>query len=144
WLIARREYRSYFDHPTAYILVVAFLGLALFLSFRTLLGEGTATMRGLFTLLPWLLAVFVPAITMRSLAEERRRGTLEWLLSHPIGEVDVLFGKFLGNMLFVLTAIAGTLPASLALWLAFGADGGMLLAQYVGATLLTAQFVAVG
>jgi ABC-2 type transport system permease protein len=144
WMLAKREFRSYFDHPTAYILVIAFLALALFLTIRALLGSGAATMRGLFALMPWLMGVFVPAITMRSLAEERRSGTLEWLLAHPLTELDVLLGKFLGDWLFVLAALAGTLPMAFGVLLISQADGGVMVAQYVGAALLAAQFVAIG
>ena len=74
--VARREVASFFDQPTAYILVVAFLGLGLFLTFRAIYGAGIATLRPFFDLLPWLFAVFIPAMTMRSLSEERRSGTL--------------------------------------------------------------------
>src|SRR5690606_19067435 len=144
WTLARREYRGYFDHPTAYILVVAFLALALFFGFRALYGANVATLRGLFGLLPWLLMVFVPAITMRAIAEERRTGTLEWLAAQPITELDLLLGKFLGNWFFVLTALAGTLPVALGVLIASDADGGVMLAQYVGAALLSAQLVAIG
>ena len=144
WILARREFRSYFDHPTAYVLVVAFLALALFFAFRSLYAGGVATLRGMFSLLPWLLAIFIPAITMRSLAEERRSGTLEWLVAQPITELDVVLGKFLGNWLFALTALAGTLPAALGVWLVSEADPGIMVAQYVGAALMTAQLVAIG
>jgi len=144
WILARREYRSYFDHPTAYVLVVAFLALALFFAFRSLYAGGVATLRGMFSLLPWLLAIFIPAITMRSLAEERRSGTLEWLVAQPVTELDVVVGKFLGNWLFALTALAGTLPAALGVWLVSEADPGIMAAQYVGAALMTAQLVAIG
>ena len=75
WTIARREFHGYFDQPTAYLLIVAFLSLALFLSFRTIYATSLATLRPLFDLLPWLFVVFVPAVTMRSLAEERRNGS---------------------------------------------------------------------
>src|SRR5690606_41645352 len=109
WILARREFRGYFDHPTAYVLVVACLALALFFAFRALYAGGVATLRGMFSLLPWLLAVFIPAITMRSLAEERRSGTLEWLVAQPITELDAVLGQFLGNWPFALTALAGTL-----------------------------------
>ncbi|HEX7089127.1 MAG TPA: Gldg family protein [Longimicrobiales bacterium] len=143
-ILARREFRGYFDHPTAYILVVAFLALALFFAFRSLYAGGVATLRGMFSLLPWLLVVFVPAITMRSFAEEKRSGTLEWLVAQPVTELDVVLGKFLGNWLFALTALAGTLPAALGVWLVSEADPGIMVAQYVGAALLTGQLVAIG
>lgn len=142
--IARREFRSYFDHATAYVLVVAFLALALFLTFRGLYGSELASLRPLFTYLPWLLAVFVPAITMGSLAEERRSGTLEWMMSQPVSEVELVAGKFLGDWLFVLVAVGGTLPTAAGLLLLSPADPGIMAAQYTGAALMAAELVAVG
>ena len=144
WNVSRRELATFFDHPTAYVLVVAFLGLGLFLTFRTLYATGIATMRPFFDMLPWLFAVFVPAMTMRSLAEERRSGTLEWLLAHPLGEIEVIAGKFVGNWIFALIALAGTLPTALGLLWVSEADGGIIVAEYVGAALLAAQGVAIG
>ncbi len=144
WIVARREVSGFFDHPAAYILVVAFLGLGLFLTFRTLYAAGIATLRPFFDLLPWLFAVFIPAMTMRSLAEERRSGTLEWLLAHPLREVEVVVGKFIGNWFFVLAALVGTVPTALGLLMVSEADGGIMMAEYIGAGLLAAQGVAIG
>ena len=143
-LVARRELRSYFDQPTAYVLAVAFLGLGLYLSFRSLFAMGRATLRPFFDLLPWLYVVFVPAVAMKSLAEERRSRTLEWLLAQPLSETEIVAGKFLGNWAFVLVTLAGTLPMALGVWLASEADPGIMLAQYAGAVLLAAQMTAVG
>ena len=142
--VARREVASFFDHPTAYILVVAFLGLGLFLTFRTIYAAGVATLRPFFDLLPWLFAIFIPAMTMRALAEERRSGTLEWLLAHPLRETEVVLGKFIGNWLFVLGALVGTIPTAFGLLKVSEADGGIMMAEYIGAGLLGAQGVAIG
>ena len=142
--VAQREVSGFFDHQTAYILVVAFLGLGLFLTFRTIYAMGIATLRPFFDLLPWLFAIFIPAMTMRSLAEERRSGTLEWLLAHPLRETEVVLGKFIGNWLFVLAALAGTIPTAFGLLKVSEADGGIMMAQYIGAALLAAQGVAIG
>jgi len=142
--VARREVASFFDHPTAYILVVAFLGLGLFLTFRTIYAAGVATLRPFFDLLPWLFAIFIPAMTMRALAEERRSGTLEWLLAHPLREVEVVLGKFIGNWFLVLVALAGTVPTAFGLLKVSEADGGIMMAEYVGGGLLAAQGVAIG
>jgi len=144
WTVARNEFRSYFDHSAAYILVVAFLVLALFLTFRGLYAMEVATLRGFFGLLPWLFTVFVPAITMRAFAEERRSGTLEWLVAQPLRETDLLAGKFLGDWLFALVALAGTLPTALGVLAVSKADPGIMVAQYVGAALLTATMVGIG
>lgn len=142
--VAKRELRGYFDYPTAYVLVVAFLSISLFLTFRNIYADNTASMRPLFDLLPVLFAVFIPAATMRSLAEERRGGTLEWLLAHPVGEVEAVLGKFLGDWAFVLLALAGTLPTALGVLMASDADPGIVWAQYIGGALLAGQLVALG
>lgn len=144
WTLAKGELRGFFDHPTAYLLAVAFLGLSLFLTFRTLYASGAASLRPFFDLLPILFAVFIPAVTMRSLAEERRSGTLEWLNASPIQEIELTVGKFLGSWLFVLVTLAGSLPTAASLLLVSEADPGIIVAQYIGAALLAAQLVALG
>jgi len=144
WTVAKREVRSYFDQSTAYVLIVAFLGITLFLAFRTMYAMGVASLRPIFDLLPILFAIFVPAATMRTLAEERRSKTLEWLLAQPLTETEVVAGKFLGDWLFVMLALAGTLPTAIGVLLVSDADVGIVIAQYLGAGLLAAQFVALG
>jgi len=142
--VARRELRSFFDQPTAYVLAVAFLGLGLYLSFRSLFAMNLATLRPFFDLLPWLFVVFVPAVTMKSLAEERRSRTLEWLSAQPLTETDIVLGKFLGNLVFVASTLAGTIPMAVGVLMASQADPGMIVAQYAGAVLLAAQLTAIG
>ncbi len=143
-LVARRELRGFFDQPTAYVLAVAFLGLGLYLAFRSLYAMSVASLRPFFDLMPWLLVVFVPAVAMKSLAEERRSHTLEWLVAQPLSEIEIALGKFLGNWLFVMIALAGTLPMAIGVLAASEADPGIMLAQYFGAALLIAQMVAIG
>ena len=144
WTVARREVRGYFDQPTAYVLIVAFLGITLFLAYRTMYATGVASLRPIFDLLPILFAIFVPAATMRTLAEERRGRTLEWLLAQPLTETEVVAGKFLGDWIFVMLALAGTLPTAVGVLAVSDADAGIVVAQYIGAGLLAAQFVALG
>ncbi|NIP83438.1 MAG: ABC transporter permease subunit, partial [Gemmatimonadetes bacterium] len=142
--IARHELRGYFDQPTAYVLIVAFLAVTLFLAFRTMYATGVASLRPIFDLLPILFAVFVPAATMRTLAEERRSKTLEWVLAQPLTETELVVGKFLGDWAFVLLALAGTVPTALGVLLVSEADPGIVLAQYIGAVLLAGQLTALG
>lgn len=144
WTVARRELRGYFDHPTAYVLAVAFLTVSLFLLFRSMYAQGVASLRPMFDMLPVLFAVFVPAATMRSLAEERRGRTLEWLMAQPVDESQVVLGKFLGDWAFVLIVLAGTVPTALGVLAVSDADPGIVVAQYVGAGLLAAQLTALG
>ncbi len=142
--MAKRELRGLVDHPTAYVLAVAFLGVSLYLAFRNMYAMGLASLRPLFDLLPILFAVLIPAITMRCLAEERRQGTLDWLLAQPVSEVELVTGKFLGSWVFVLLVLAGTLPTALGVLFVSEADPGIIVAQYLGAALLAGQFTAIG
>ncbi len=144
WTIARRELSSYFDHATAYILLVVFLGINFFFFFRDAYLLGEASMRPMLDLLPWLVLFFVPAVCMRALAEEREAGTLELVLAQPIEVVEFLLGKFLGVLLFLLIALAGTFGVPLGLSLGADLQMGVIVAQYVGAAFLIAALVAVG
>jgi len=144
WTIARKELRGYFDHPTAYILLVVFLAINLFFYFRSAFLIGQASLRPMFELLPWILLFFVPAVTMGSLAEEKRHGTIEVVLSQPIQEHELLIGKYVGNVLFVAIALAGTLLVPLLLTLGGSPDFGMVAAQYFGSLLLVAGMTAAG
>jgi ABC-type uncharacterized transport system involved in gliding motility auxiliary subunit/ABC-type transport system involved in multi-copper enzyme maturation permease subunit len=142
--IARRELRALFDQPTAYILLFAFTALNSFLFFRDVEVSHVASLRPMLDFLPWLLLFLVPPVTMRALAEDTRSGTLEVVLAQPITELELLLGKYLGQAVFLLIALALTL--ALPVGLAFGAHlaFGMLVAQYVGAALLILALTAVG
>lgn len=142
--VARRELRGYFDQPTAYVLIVAFLAITLFIAFRTMYATSVASLRPIFDLLPVLFAIFVPAATMRSLAEERRGKTLDWLMAQPITELELVLGKFLGSWAFVLLALLGTLTTALGVLSVSEADPGIVVAQYIGGALLAGQLTAVG
>jgi ABC-2 type transport system permease protein len=144
WTIARRELRSLFDHPMGYILLFVFVGLNDFLFFRTAYLQGTASLRPLLGPLPWMFLVFVPAVTMRSLAEDMRAGTIEVVLAQPITEVEFLTGKYIGQLLFIWLALALTIAIPLGLSLGADIQVGVVFAQYVGAGLLATAFAAVG
>ena len=92
--LLRKDLKAYFDQPTGYILLVIFVGIVSYLYFRTALVNEEASMRPMFTTLPWVLAIFVPAATMRLIAEEQRDGTLEILFTQPIRASAVLLAKF--------------------------------------------------
>jgi len=142
--VAGREFRSFFDQATAYILLVVFLVANFFFLFRAALATAEASLRPMFDLMPWLLLFFVPAVTMRSIAEDRATGIDELVLAQPIYELDYLLGKFVGILGFLGVALAGTVPA----WFALDAGGsplvGPAVAQYAGTLLLCAAFVAIG
>lgn len=151
--LVKKDLRGYFDQPTGYILIVIFVGVISYLFFFVSAFNSTseASVRDLFTLLPWLLALFVPASTMRLLAEEQRDGTLEILLTQPIRGWVVLAAKFVSGMVFVSVAIIATIGIPIALETVGNLEGekwnldeGAVVAQYIGSFLLAASFVAVG
>ncbi len=144
WIIARRDLRALFDLPTGYILLVVFIVVNDFMFFRQAYLFRVASLRAMLELLPWMFLFFVPAVTMRALADEVRSGTLEVVLAQPITELQLLLGKFLGQLLFVWAALALTFPIPIGLSLGADLHSGVIVAQYVGAALLAAAFTAVG
>lgn len=144
WTIARRELKALFDLPTGYTLLVVFLAINGFLFFRQAYLSGTASLRPMLDLLPWLLLFFVPAVTMRALAEDIRGGQIEAVLAQPLSELELLIGKYLGAVLFLLIALACTLTIPLTLTLGADLSWGTIVAQYVGAGLLAAGMAGVG
>ncbi|HWE28864.1 MAG TPA: ABC transporter permease, partial [Polyangia bacterium] len=88
--IAKREFSSYFNSPIPYVLVAGFVGLSGTLYFRDLFVARQADMRQFFSILPLLFAILVPMLTMRLIAEERREGTLELLLTMPVSDTQLV------------------------------------------------------
>src|SRR5262249_45743666 len=115
--IARRELASFFNSPIAYIVLGVFLVVAgyLFFFFSGLFIAGKASMRGFFGLAPVLFLFLSPAITMRLIAEERKSGTLENLMTLPVKEWEIVAGKFLAAIATVGICMLFTLPYPLSL-----------------------------
>lgn len=142
--VAKREFAGYFDHATAYILLVIFLGINFYFYFQEAYLIGEASLRPMLSLLPWLLLFFIPAVCMRSFAEERNAGTLELVLAQPIQVVEFLLGKFVGVLLFMSVAMAGTLGIPLGLTLGADLQWGVVFSQYLGSMFLISALAAVG
>jgi ABC-2 type transport system permease protein len=148
--IARRELRTYFYSPIAYIFLGVFLALGGVLLF-ILSGffiQGRASLRYYFDFAPILMTLLAPAVTMRLIAEERRSRTIEVLLTLPVRDWDVVLGKFLGAMGLITVGLLFTLayPLSISLIVAdgFSFDWGPVVGGYVGTWLMSASFVALG
>lgn len=144
WKITRRELKSFFDSPTAYVVLIVWSVISSYFFFRAAFMIGEASLRPLFELLPWLLLFFVPAVTMRSLAAEKKDGTLEVLLTQPVNEAEVVAGKLAANVLFILIAMVLTLPIPLGLSLGGRLDTGMVAGQYLGSLFLIVGLASVG
>ncbi len=149
--IAKREFRSYFDSPLAYVVIcLSFigLGLAVFSYNGGFWQLDRATLQPLFQYAPLGLAVVVPVVTMRLMAEERRSGTLEMLITLPVKDSDVILGKYLGALGLVLVVVLGSLAYPLLMfkfpWNLGPLDMGPVLSGYVGLVLYAAAAVAIG
>ena len=142
--IWRREFRSYFNSPVAYFVITVFLVLVGTLFFVPFFAQDRVTLRGLFTMIPLLFAFFAPAITMRLVAEERRTGTLELLITLPVRDVDVILGKYLAALSLLVTALLLTVPYAVTVSFFGPLDWGPVLGGYLGLLLMGAAFLAIG
>lgn len=143
-VIFRRELAAYFNSPIAYIFIIVFLVLTAGLYMTPFFLQGQADMRGFFGLLPFFLLIFIPAISMRLWAEDRRAGTFELLMTLPLRASEVMAGKYLAALVFYVIALAGTLPIPITLAILGNPDGGAIFTGYLGALLLGALYLSVG
>lgn len=150
--IFRKEVNQFFSSPIAYVIMGAFLtavGLLLWVFPDTsLLETGYADMGAFFTLTPYVMLFMVPAITMRSIADEVRAGTLEWLLTKPVSRWGIVGGKFGASWLLVVLTLLPTLLYYVTLY-RLGApvgniDSAAVFGSYIGLVLLAGVFVAIG
>ncbi|MCZ6678705.1 MAG: ABC transporter permease [Candidatus Poribacteria bacterium] len=142
--IFKKEFKSYFNSPIAYIYITVFLCLSAWLFFRGFFLINQAEMRGFFGLMPWLFLFFMPAVTMKLWAEEKKIGTIEILMTLPIKDYEVVIGKYLSS--FVLFGVMILLSLSLPLTVAYlgDPDGGPIIGGYIGLFLMGAAYVSIG
>lgn len=144
WSLTKKELRTYFHSPIAYVVIVVFLVVSGWLFFRAFFLEGQVSLRGYFLLLPWLFLFFVPAITMRLFAEEKKLKTLEMLLTWPVRDVEVVLGKFLASLLFIIIVLLLSLSIPFSLRTLGNLDMGGVAAGYIGSIFLAAAYLSIG
>ena len=144
-LITGRELAAYFDSSIAYVYTIAFVLLANALFMNDFFLAGKVDMTGFFLpWLPWILAIFLPAITMRLWAEERKQRTIELLLTLPIVPLQAILGKYLAALGLYALFLVGTLPVVVMLVFLGDPDLGLILSGYLGAVCFGALFLAFG
>jgi ABC-2 type transport system permease protein len=150
-IIAKREFRSYFSSPIAYVILGLFLvacGIVTFFLFGGIFIEGAASMRRFFMAAPFIFMFLCPAVAMRLIAEERKTRSIESLLTLPVKDYEVILGKFLGALGLIAVGLAFTLafPLSVSTIVAEGHsfDWGPVIGGYLGLLLLGASFLAIG
>ncbi len=111
----KKELSYYFNNPIGYIVMILFAVFANFLYVKDIFVIGSASMQPFFGILPWLLLIFIPALSMRILSEEKRTNTIEILLTLPVSETQIIISKFLAltTLLFVSLLLTFGLPVSL-------------------------------
>src|SRR5690349_15304136 len=146
WAVCKKELRQFFSSLTGYIAIIVFLlanGLVLFVFEDNILDFGYATLDRFFELAPWILLLLIPAITMRSLADEFNRGTFEILQTRPLTRWQIVGGKYFGSLVVVLIALAPTIIYYFSiqqLSSVEGIDTGATIGAYLGLFFLAAVF----
>lgn len=142
--IFKREFRSYFRSPIAYIFISAFLITSSWFFFQTFFLIDYASMRNFFDLLPWIFLFFIPMITMRLWAEEMKIGTIEVLMTLPVRDHEVVLGKYLASFVVMAVALLLTVPIPIIIAALGDPDVGVMVASYVGSLFMGGAYLAIG
>ncbi len=147
WIITKRELASFFDSLIAYIVIIVFLGLSGF--FTWLYGNPIflieqASLQVFFSISYWTLFFFIPAITMRTIAEENRTGTIELLSTKAVTDWQIVMGKFLSCLILILIALVTTLPYYFTISYLGKIDHGAVVGGYLGLLLISACYTGIG
>jgi ABC-2 type transport system permease protein len=142
--IYRREIRSYFNSPVAYVVIVVFLAIVGWFFSANVFLMNVASLRIVFDIVPLVFLFFVPAITMRLLAEEKKSGTLELLTTKPVRDGEIILGKFLAAWILLAAALLPTLIYVITLLVLGAPDPGPIVAGYLGLLLMGAVTIGIG
>jgi len=144
--IFRRELRSYFNSPVAYVVIVVFLAILGWFFSTNLFLNNVASLYIIFDspLVKILFLVIAPAITMRLLAEEKKSGTLELLTTKPVQDVEIILGKFLAAWVVLGAALVPTVLYVITMAVLGSIDFGQVISGYLGLLLMGGVFVALG
>ena len=150
WSVCKKELRQFFSSLTGYIAIIVFLlvnGLMLFVFENNIFDFGYATLDRFFQLSPWILLLLIPAITMRSFADEFKVGTYEILQTRPLSRSQIITGKYFGSLIVVLIALLPTIIYIFSIQKLSsneGIDTGATIGSYIGLIFLAAVFTSIG
>lgn len=139
-----KEFKGYFISPIAYIVITIFLIVTGWFFFATFFLFGQTEMRNFFALLPMIFAFVIPAVTMRLFSEEFNTGSYELLMTMPVSSLNIIIGKFLAAVAFVICMLLPTLFYSVCIAFIGDLDWGPVIGGYIGALFLGASFSSIG
>ncbi len=144
--ILRRELAGYFTSPLAYVFITIFLMLSGALTFYlgSFFQRGQADLQAFFLFHPWLYLFLIPAVAMRLWAEERKTGTIEFLMTLPVSTAEAVAGKFLAAWAFAGIALLLTFPIWVTVNVLGTPDNGVILATYLASWLMAGAYLAIG
>lgn len=146
WILFNRELKNYFITPIAYVFIAIFLLMNGIFTFYvgSFFQRGIADLVPFFSAHPWIYMIFIPAITMRLWAEEKKQGTIELLFTLPITSLQAVIAKLMAAWCFIIISLLLTFPLFLAVNYLGSPDNGVILAGYLGSSLMAGAFIAIG
>ncbi len=152
WSLLKKEVSEFFSSVTGYIVIIVFLTVVslfmwIFPGETNVLDSGFASLDTLFQIAPWVFLFLVPAVTMRLIAEERRTGTLEILLTKPLTETQIILAKYFSALIIVILALLPTLIYFVSIHYFLSdhkVDVAGTFGSYIGLIFLAAVYSAIG
>lgn len=144
YVLFKKELMAYFNSPIAYIFIGVFLIVGNWLFFKNFYLIGQASMRSYFDLLPWIFLFMAPAVSMRIWAEEKKSGTIEFLLTLPVTDWQVVLAKFFSALAFLSVALMMSITLPISVMFLGNMDLGPVIGGYIGALFLGGAYLALG
>lgn len=142
--LGKKELLGYFNSPIAYVFIGGFLVVGNWLFFNTFFLIGQASMRSYFVILPWLFLFLAPAITMRLWAEEKKSGTIEFLMTLPVTDWQVVLAKFFSALALLSITLLLTLTIPFSISGLGSLDWGVVFGSYLGSIFLAGAYLSLG
>lgn len=144
WAILKKELKLYFNSPIAYIVITVFLMITGWFFSSTLFIVNEANLRSVFGAIPMIFIFVVPAITMRLVAEEKRSGTIELLMTMPVKDWEVILAKYGASLVLLVVSVLLTLAYLITISALGDVDPGPIIGGYLGLILMGGVFLAIG
>ena len=140
----KKEIKSYFLSPIAYIVISIFLGLIGWFFFQPFFINKIADLRDFFSLLPLFFCFVIPAVTMKLFSEEFSLGSYELLFTLPVSTIDIIISKFLSSVVFIIIMLIPTISYPIFISFMGNVDIGPVIGSYIGSIFLASAFCAIG